>query len=401
VKPFFLITILFSLVYTQQTKKLSIEIINYEEREWWSKYNNNGLDFRDINSSFFYKNKINNYNINVVSHVSKDKIILAESFLSYDFPKNYKFKIGKYYRDFSSYLNDEISSGSMLVSLNSSPLPKAGLLGSYKLKKNKTIQFNYGIAHAFLDKNDIYNKSPMVHEKFIYLIRKNKNSEFGFGLVHEAMWGGSTDEYGKFPNSFKDFLKVVISADGEKKEGQPHANALGNHLGIWDFYFIKNYEKRKLKLYYQHFFEDTSGLRFANNLDGLWGVEYSNVSHNINLLFEYLNTSNQDRDPPYVDDAYYTHSEYRLGWSYKGYVIGNPFIDNINYNPSKIVHIGLNSIESKRYKFKILFSKRIDINDSIKYSLNFGKRFNNKIISLFINGEKTNNAGLNIIYELK
>ena len=28
---------------------------------------------------------------------------------------------------------------------------------------------------------------------------------------------------------------MFISADGPLLEGQEHANALGNHLGIWDF----------------------------------------------------------------------------------------------------------------------------------------------------------------------
>ena len=32
------------------------------------------------------------------------------------------------------------------------------------------------------------------------------------------MWGGSSSELGDFPNSFNDFLKVVIAADGDKGE---------------------------------------------------------------------------------------------------------------------------------------------------------------------------------------
>ena len=107
---------------------------------------------------------------------------------------------------------------------------------------------------------------------------------------------------------------------------------MGNHLGIWDFYYSKKNNDNIFKLYYQHFFEDTSGLRFQNRFDGLWGIEYINLSSKLNFLLEYINTSNQDRDPPYVNENYYNHFEYTLGWSYKGYVIGNPFINNI---PSK------------------------------------------------------------------
>ena len=34
--------------------------------------------------------------------------------------------------------------------------------------------------------------------------------------------------------------------------------------------------KNNLTFYYQHIFEDTSGIRFANKYDGLWGLEIIN-----------------------------------------------------------------------------------------------------------------------------
>ena len=49
---------------------------------------------------------------------------------------------------------------------------------------------------------------------------------------------------GNQPDSFKDFLKVIIAADEPKLEGEPHANALGSHNGIWDFYVTKKFKKR-------------------------------------------------------------------------------------------------------------------------------------------------------------
>ena len=72
----------------------------------------------------------------------------------------------------------------------------------------------------------------------------------------------------------------------------------------------------------------------------------------------------------------HNHSEYSLGWSYKGYAIGNPFIDNLNSNPSKVIHTGLTYDNLNHYKLKFLISRRVDINDSFKYSINFGKVFN-------------------------
>ena len=74
-----------------------------------------------------------------------------------------------------------------------------------------SFDFDFGIAHGFFDKNDFYNKAPLLHEKFLYMnIRKN-NYLVSIGFVHEAMWGGSTVAKGDQPNTFKDFLKVLIS----------------------------------------------------------------------------------------------------------------------------------------------------------------------------------------------
>ena len=395
---FYLIFFLFfSILLAKEDKKISINIYDYDNPEWWSNYNNSGLNFTQSNISLSYKNIFDNYELLINAHASNEEIIFAESYITFSIAEAYKIKFGRYYRDFSTYLNDELSSGSMLIGINALPIPKIGLLGEYQIKKKNKLKFTYGLAHSVIEKNDIYNQSPFIHEKYLYLIKNGNDYEYGFGFVHEAMWAGSTYLNGKFPNSFNDFLKVFISADGEKMGGQPHANALGNHLGIWDFYFIKKNKSNFLKFYYQHFFEDTSGLRFQNRFDGLWGFEYKDLSSKLNYVMEYINTSNQDRNPPYVNENYYNHSEYKLGWSYKGYVIGNPFINN---TPSKIIHSGISINEFNNYKFKILLSKRIDTNDTIKYSFSFGKVLQNFTTLIFVNGSKSKNVGLRIDYDI-
>ena len=116
-----------------------------------------------------------------------------------------------------------------------------------------SINFNFGISHGLFSTSQAYETAPMLHEKFIYLnYVKNKN-ELSVGLVHEAIWGGSTKEYGKFPNSFKDFFKIFISSDGPFVEGSDHANALGNHLGIWDFYYKKNCRYIRFNIFHVYY----------------------------------------------------------------------------------------------------------------------------------------------------
>ena len=388
---------LMSFTFGQDLNQISLQINDSNQASWWSKKNNNGLNPNYSYISFSVNKQFDEFGLFVSSYINEKSMILGESYINLNFSESYNFKLGRYYRDFSSYLNDELSSGSMLISKNALPIPKIGFFGNLQVKKNIKYKFRYGISHSVLDKNDVYNESPFLHEKFLYLIKNDNNYEFGLGFVHEAVWAGGTFRDGKFPDSLDDYLKVLISADGDFIEGQPHANALGNHLGIWDIYYIKKYTKNSLKFYYQHFFEDTSGLRFQNRFDGLWGFEYQDLSSKFNFLLEYINTSNQNREPPYVNENYYNHSEYTLGWTYKGYVIGNPFVNN---NPSKIMHAGFENSNISNFKLKILLSKRIDTNDTLKFSLNFGKVFESLTTSFFVNGGKSKNIGLKIIYDI-
>ena len=386
----------------EMNSQYSLVLTPHINNQWWSKYNNYGQEPSKIYLNYMnnYKKKKNELSINIFA--STDKVYVGESFLQSKLFSSTYIKFGKYYRDFSTYLNDDLSSGSMLVSKNAEPLPKIGLIGSFYLKKYNNYNIDYGIAHGKFEKNNFYNKSPMLHEKFIYLKHNSKETEWGIGFVHEAIWGGSTIGGrlpGNQPSTLKDFFKIIIAADGPDEGGQ-HLNALGNHLGIWDFYYQIKKKDKSLKLYHQHFFEDTSGLRFANKTDGLWGVELKNYVKDSNILFEYLNTSNQNIDPPYVSDSYYIHGLYQSGWSYKGYVLGNPFIDSFNNNPSKVIHLGVKQYILNDLHYKLLLSRKVHESDDIKYQIILGKTINNFLTDIIINGEKSKGVGIRISYQL-
>ncbi|SVE62345.1 uncharacterized protein METZ01_LOCUS515199, partial [marine metagenome] len=226
------------------------------------------------------------------------------------------------------------------------------------------ITFNFGIAHGVFDKNDFYNEAPLLHEKFLYINIKKNNYQLGIGFVHEAIWAGSTLRLGNQPSTLKDFIKVFFSEDGKKMESDPHANALGNHLGISEFFFQNHKNNQILKLYYQHFFEDTSGLRFRNGIDGLWGAELKNYIPDSTILLEYLDTTHCCVDPPYVNDIYYTHYQYDSGWSYKNYTLGNPFINRLEHEMIKVFHLGISGTILSNYHYKVKVSRRINTNDS-------------------------------------
>lgn len=386
---------------SQETNTKLITYLHFNgESSFWSQHNNYGFDL--IDSDFFIKLDGTKKNIEYQIHFieKENQIYFSESFLSFKIKNNSHIKFGRYYRDFSSYLNDNLSSGSLLISRNSMPMPKIGLSSNFfpKSKKNSFL-FKYGISHAFFEKNDTYIKAPFLHEKFIYLISEKNNISYGIGLVHEAMWAGGTKKINNFPSSFKDFMKVFISADEPQSAMGVHANALGNHIGIWDFFYQRKTLNQHLTLYYQHIFEDTSGLRFANSIDGLWGINIKNHSKKFELNMEYLITTNQNNDPPYVSESYYNHGQYLEGWSYKNFSLGNPFINFLNVNPTEVLHLGFQKgINSK--KIQILISKSIDSSDLFDYQIAASNQFQNFIFSGIVNGNHSRkNLGLMLSYK--
>ncbi len=384
-----ILLIFFISITNAQDNNLRLEILSFptDSNYWWLKHGNSGQYISQSNISI--KGGLKKGDVEYFSNLyyqENSGFAAKEIYLKYHFTKDSFLSIGKYYRDFSSYLNDDLSSGSMLISKNAEAMPKVGFVKLRKINEDYSLKF--GIAHGFFDKSgrgfdELYIKAPYLHEKFLYLNISKNQTKYGVGIVHEAIWAGSTKELGKQPSTIKDFFKIFISADGEY-DGGDHANALGSHLGIWDFYFIKNYDNnKKLKLYYQHFFEDTSSLRFANKIDGLWGLELSNYIPKSSLLIEYLDTTNCCIDPPYQDDNYYSNYQYLAGWTYQNNVLGNPFIQNTAAYQEliKLLHIGLSSRYNEN-EFKIKISKKISETDEIKYFSSFYKPINE---NLFLN----------------
>lgn len=408
-----------NLVFTQDKESiLKISFNPTNHNFWLLEHNNYGKSILDteIEYSFRLKNKKTTYQITFsnayksyrsqhemsyngfVDYKINHWLLLGESFIKYSFTDKTYLRFGQYYRDFSTYLNDELSSGSMLVSKNAQAMPKIGLVTHKKIKKNMVL--NFGIAQGMLHDEGYYTETPFLHEKFLYLhIEHNKTDKISLGFVHEAMWAGDTPGSAEYPDSFKDFLKVFISADGPYTP--PHANALGSHLGIWDFYYEKNNNEKKLKIYYQHFFEDTSSLRFANSIDGLWGVELENYIPNTTTLIEYLDTTHATGSP-YTNDYYYWNYQYRPGWAYKDRIIGNPFV-NTNYFTEeqyiKLINIGINgTIFSNQYQVKA--ARDINAHDSIKFKLELSKLLSRQTtITGFIVGEDSNyGLGISLSY---
>lgn len=280
----------------------------------------------------------------------------------------------------------ELSSGSMTVSPNASPIPKI----SAGLNDYTTIPFTYNfiqvkgnMAHGWFQ-GDRYIENVYLHEKSFFIRGNSKIGLYPYGgMVHEAIWGGkftSGVNEGKnlSDNTLDNFIKIFLAKSGGDDaviEGE-QINKLGNHLGIKEYGIYGYYSKLDFQLYYQHFFEDGSGRDFANDYDGLWGVNIKPKQFKFvnNILFEFLTTAIQSGKYHDLDgeilggqDSYYHHYIYRNGWTHINHVIGNSFFSTtgqdedlrISNNRINAYQLGLKGIitEDMSYTLQGAFAK--------------------------------------------
>ncbi|WP_142452569.1 capsule assembly Wzi family protein [Gracilimonas mengyeensis] len=291
----------------------------------------------------------------------------------------------------------KLSSGSMGISNNSRTIPRINLSIPKFTPVPLTysfIQFKGNLAHGWLG-NDRSTKGAYLHEKTFYL-------QGGFdywpvqgyaGMVHFAQWGGTMPDGEELPSGFEDFTSVFFGSGGgsDAPDGE-QVNALGNHLGIWDFGMEIELKNITLNLYYQHPFEDKSQLRFSREEDGLYGINVESKKQNIlsGFLWEFIYTKAQTgpglSDPvanfPYCEeencgypyggrDNYYNNYIYEDGWTNQNRTLGTPlflsvaqlksyFPDAKVYNTAiesnRIVghHMGLEGYISPRFKYRAL-----------------------------------------------
>jgi len=269
-------------------------------------------EYSYTNNSFTFLSK---------SFISRDNSEIDKLFVSYE-SSHWKLTFGKFLRDITSE-NSKFSSGSLIESDNSFKPWRINISSDLSIN-NLLIKGDF--SHGILDKSSTYLSDPYIHEKSLYANYSKNNSKFTFGIVHNAIWGGKVDGWGDLGSTLEDWLDVIVGDPGNetKPEGE-QINSLGDSFGIFDFAYQIKKDKKYLRFYHQHFFEDNSGLKFENLEDGLYGIEFSNET--MVLLIEYLNTKNQSgaTHPPGLD-SYYWNLIYSDGWTYNNRMIANPYV---------------------------------------------------------------------------
>ena len=271
-----------------------------------------------------------------------------------------------------------LSSGSMILSGNSQPLPRItigidryipfpGLFGYMEIKG--------GITHAWMVDNT-YIQGCKLHHKFVgFRFGGRLPVNLSYEFHHAAEWGGISPVYGEVGSDFKSFLNVLMAHAGGTMANDQN-NAQGNHVGSQQLALTAKGEGWKVTAYWQNFFDDNFAfIGLGQNLpDGIWGISMQQTQWPWieGITYEYMNTTDQsgpwhDRDGLCygADDSYYRNSVFQNGWNYFYRSMGTPFITSPLYNANgtiytlnsrvRLHHVGIRG-DIYGFKYRLLCS---------------------------------------------
>lgn len=304
-----------------------------------------------------------------------------------------KFGIGLGMKEENPFLvNPELSSGNMLWSNNSRPMPRVKigttdfvpfpgtnhwlnfyLDAEYGWYLNGTYEDAMQMNHD--QKNCNYHyclfvKDLTYHRKNFFLSSK-QDAVFSamVGFEHVALLGGATNGM-KRNVAMKDYMRSFF-ASGD------YANSLSA-----DMKFTLNLPSFSLSAYGQRFIDSAPFYTplFENGMDGLWGVEVklNDAKYVKGVVLEYLGTSCQEGPvnaneeysygnmaERYTNGCYYNDDTFGA-WSYFGMSCGSPLLKSPIYNKDnhplftstlvKAFHMGVNGNITDKLDYKLLFS---------------------------------------------
>ena len=333
------------------------------------------------------------YGLNIVGNVGKEnQFLIPEAYIKAKFGA-FEIYAGRR-KEIFGLVDSTLSSGSYIWSGNALPMPKIQIMNRDFVPLGITkgfLSFKGIYAHGWFENDRTDVKNFYLHQKSLYFRLGKPDWKFKFygGFNHQVQWGGTlkysdpTNQFsinGQVGSSFNDYINVVTGrslagvGDTTKNGANDALNRSGNHLGTVDFGFELNTRKVKVFVYRQNIYEDGSLAYLSNISDGLNGVSFTfkkpdnQKFHISKLVFEYLNTMSQggnssgDNSNSRLrgNDNYFNNGVYKDGWTYKGNIIGTPFV-SLMVNRVNSIYLAIETIINQNLNFQIKFSNNNDL----------------------------------------
>lgn len=252
-------------------------------------------------------------------------------------------------------VNDTLlTAGNLVYSNNARPIPKAVIQTTDWVRApilGNTFSFKAYLAHGWFEE-DRYQSGALLHQKYLLLRSElfNKRLTFIGGLHHSAQWGGTNVvTESQQPTGLANYARIFMGSSGASGAAvNDQLNALGNHLGTYDFSLSYRFKTFTIRNYWQFIWEDRSGLTPFNWRDGLIGLSvrlHGQQQYLSGFNVELVKTSGQDAvkyngDIEIIEpDNPFNNGSYTSGWTYLGSNIGNPMFLILNpeaYSVNKV-----------------------------------------------------------------
>ena len=281
----------------------------------------------------------------------------------------------------------ELSSGGMLWSQNSRPMPKISIETNGYIDVPYTkgyLAVKGGLSHGWFNDN-IGIENLLLHYKYAYIkVGGSFPVNINYGIQHVAQWGGVSSQYGSMPVTWDNYYRIFLGKSGSSTATQSdQINTLGNHIISQNLGIDLNLKSLIVSLYWQNLTEDPP-VRFISRTpnigDGLWGlsVRLPTFKPFYAFVLEYMSTTAQSGPWHDLDgviyggaDGYYYNGQIPGNWSYRGMTIGNPWLSSPKYNLDGSSSITNNLVKLYYFSGKGEF-KSINYKLTLAYSENFG-----------------------------
>jgi len=285
----------------------------------------------------------------------------------------------------------ELSSGGMIWSQNSRPMPKVSIESNGYVDVPFTkgyLEVKGGLSHGWFNDN-IGMEKLLLHHKYASIRLGGRFPvNINYGLQHVVQWGGVSAKYGSMPVSWKNYKRIFLGKSGDASANiSDQINTLGNHIISQNLGLDFNLTPINISVYWQNITEDppftliNRAYLAYNNEDGLWGiaVKIPGLKPLYAFVLEYMSTT--DQSGPWHDldgviyggsDGYYRNGLIPAGWSYHGMTIGNPWLSSPKYNKDGAVSIINNLVRLYYFSGKGAFHS-VNYRLTLAYSENFGR----------------------------
>lgn len=227
-----------------------------------------------------------------------------------------------------------ISNGNIIKSTNTRAMPGINFKtnGFVKLPfAQNWLATKFSYSEYLLNDKRVVDNARVHHKSLSFKFKLSNSFNLTYGLNHYVQWGGTSEEYGKLPTTFKDYLKIVTGSSGGKSSNiNDQINAIGNHVGSYLLKLDHVGETVDWSAYWSHPFEDRSGRELMNYPDALYGVfiDFKNNKSLITHLASEITYTKHMSGKGAIsgNDNYFNNYVYESGWTYFGKTIGSPLL---------------------------------------------------------------------------